>query len=323
MIEVERLSKSYGELKAIEGVTFRVEKGEILGFLGPNAAGKTTTMRILTCFFPPTSGEAKVAGYDVFTQSVEVRKRIGYMPENVALYREMRVDRYLDFVAEAKGVYQRSERRRQVADVMEKCGLQAVQSRIIGHVSKGYLQRVGIAQALLGNPEVLILDEPTVGLDPAQIVVIRKLIKSLGREHTVILSTHILPEVSVTCDRVAIINKGRIVVQDTLERLSSRVQRLPVLHIRVRGKQEEIVQVVSGTEGVKDVRLLRFVDGGIGEYEVQLKGGGGEREVLVRRLVEAGLPPVEMRSVGLTLEDVFIQIVTEDASPITRSKTEN
>ncbi|MFB0519723.1 MAG: ABC transporter ATP-binding protein, partial [Acidobacteriota bacterium] len=201
MIEVENLTKYYGNLAAIENITFRVEKGEIMGFLGPNGAGKTTTMRILAGFFPPTSGAARVVGYDVVNDSIEVRRRIGYMPETVPLYKDMRVTEYLDFVAEVKDI-SRKTRKSKIEKVMEECGATEVSHRLIGKLSKGFQQRVGLAQALLHDPEVLILDEPTIGLDPKQIIEIRQLIKSLAGERTIILSTHILPEVSMTCQRV-------------------------------------------------------------------------------------------------------------------------
>src|ERR671934_819029 len=221
MIEVDHLSKYYGPVTAIRDLSFRVEPGEILGFLGPNSAGKTTTMRILTGFMPASSGRAVVAGYDVFSQALAVRQRVGYLPENVPLYREMTVSGYLHFVAEVKGITRR-ERPRKVGEVMALCGVQEMERRLIGNLSKGYRQRLGLAQALLNNPPVLILDEPTVGLDPKQIIEIRELIKSLGGEHTVILSTHILPEVSMICSRVIIISGGRLVAMDTPENLAHR-----------------------------------------------------------------------------------------------------
>lgn len=219
MIEVQGLTKYYGSVAAIEDVTFSVGKGEIVGFLGPNAAGKTTTMRILTGFSPPSAGSARIAGFDIHTDPIEVKRRVGYMPENVPIYGEMLVSGFLDYVAQVKGV-RRSERRSEVARVMERVGLSHMSKRVVGHLSRGYRQRVGLAQALIGNPPVLILDEPTVGLDPRQIVEIRQMIKGLGSEHTVLLSTHILPEVSMICERVVIINQGRIVAQDSMAALT-------------------------------------------------------------------------------------------------------
>src|SRR5262245_45374302 len=218
MIEVQNLTKHYGPVAAIRDVSFTVAPGQIVGFLGPNGAGKSTTMRILSCFMPASSGSARVAGYDVFRESLEVRKRIGYLPESVPLYSDMRVGPYLEFVAEAKGVG-RSERKRRVADAMERCLISAEQHRFIGKLSKGYRQRVGLAQAIISDPHVLILDEPTIGLDPKQITEIRALIKSFAGDHTVILSTHILPEVSMLCSGVVIINRGSIVAQGPIDRL--------------------------------------------------------------------------------------------------------
>ena len=214
MIEVDHITKYYGQTPAVQDVSFRVEKGEILGFLGPNGAGKTTTMRMLTCYLPPSEGTARVAGYDVFEDSMEVRKRIGYMPEHPPLYDDMMVRSYLTFVSKIKGV-DAKQRKSRIDLAMEQCGISDMPDTIIGKLSKGYRQRVGLAQALVHDPEVLILDEPTIGLDPRQIIEVRELIKSLAGDHTVILSTHILPEASMTCERVVIINKGKIVAMDT------------------------------------------------------------------------------------------------------------
>ena len=222
MIEVEHLSKVFNGRKAVDDVSFYVGKGEVLGFLGPNGAGKTTTMRILTCYMPSTEGTARIAGFDVFEESLEVRKRIGYLPENPPIYSEMTVDSYLSFVAKIKGTPS-GQRKAQISKVVEECSLGDVRRRIVGKLSKGYKQRVGLAQALLNNPEVLILDEPTIGLDPKQIHEVRALIKSLASTRTVILSTHILPEVSMTCNRVVIINKGKVVAMDTPEGLAAQM----------------------------------------------------------------------------------------------------
>src|SRR3990167_5897585 len=234
MIEVQGLTKQYGPVTAIRDVSFRVEPGQVVGFLGPNGAGKTTAMRILSCFMPATSGAARVAGYDVFRQSMEVRRRIGYLPENVPLYTDMRVAPYLDFVAEVKGVG-RAERRGRIAEVMERCLITDVQNRLIGKLSKGYRQRVGLAQAIVSDPEVLILDEPTIGLDPRQITEIRSLIKSLAGKHTVILSTHILPEVSMVCTGVVIINKGSIVAQGPIDTLVQQFFPTARLEVEIVG----------------------------------------------------------------------------------------
>ena len=240
MIQVDQLTKHYGPVTAIQDVSFSVEKGRIVGFLGPNGAGKSTTMKILSCFMPASSGTARVAGYDVFSQSLEVRRRIGYLPENAPLYADLSVAAYLDFVAEIKGVG-RGARRARVADVMERCFVSDMQNRLIGKLSKGYRQRVGLAQALLGDPEVLILDEPTIGLDPKQISEIRALIRSLAGQHTVILSTHILPEVSMVCDGVIIINRGRIVAQGTESELVEQVFPTARVELHVAGATGDVV----------------------------------------------------------------------------------
>jgi ABC-2 type transport system ATP-binding protein len=246
MIEVDRLTKRYGPVPAIEDVSFTVEKGQIVGFLGPNGAGKTTTMRILSCFMPASSGTARVAGYDVFEQSLEVRRRIGYMPENVPLYGDMTVAAYLDFVAHIKGLG-RSERRRRVGEVLERCQIPDVRERLIGRLSKGYRQRVGLAQALIADPEVLILDEPTIGLDPKQIIEIRRLIKELASDRTVILSTHILPEVSQLCNKVVIINDGTMVVEKQLKELAQG-ESLEAVFLRYISKE-----ATDGDEAAKGV----------------------------------------------------------------------
>src|SRR3989338_853397 len=242
MIEVENLTKEYGEFRAVDNISFSVEKGEILGFLGPNGAGKTTVMRILTCFFPPTKGRAIVAGFNCFEDSLNVRKRIGYLPERVPLYEDMKVSDYLRFVAAIKGTPAK-EVKRQVEKVMDDCSLSDVSNKLIKAVSRGYRQRVGIAQALVNDPEVLILDEPTVGLDPKQIKEIRKLIKDLAGRHTVILSTHILPEVSILCGRVIIINKGKVVAVDRPENLAAEGSRR--MFLRINGNAPAIEQALS------------------------------------------------------------------------------
>ena len=245
MIQVDRLTKSYGPVTAVHDVSFNVEKGQIVGFLGPNGAGKSTTMKILACFMAASGGSARVAGFDVFSQSLEVRRRIGYLPENSPLYADLPVAAYLDFVAEAKGV-PRGVRRSKVADVMDRCFVTDMQHRLIGKLSKGYRQRVGLAQALLGDPEVLILDEPTIGLDPRQIAEIRALIKSLGGQHTVILSTHILPEVSMVCDSIIIINRGRVVAKGTQAELVEQVFPAARVEVEVAGPAEAIALLAQG-----------------------------------------------------------------------------
>jgi ABC-2 type transport system ATP-binding protein len=310
VIEVENLTKVYSGRKAVDNVSFRVEKGEILGFLGPNGAGKTTTMRILTCFMPATDGTARVAGYDVFDESLEVRKRIGYLPENPPLYPEMTVESYLHFVAKIKGV-RSAKRKTQVEDALGKCSIGDVRNRIIGKLSKGYKQRVGLAQALLNDPEVLILDEPTIGLDPKQIFEVRSLIKSLAGEHTVVLSTHILPEVSMTCSRVAIINRGRVVAVDTPQGLTRQVTGGEKVSLIVDGPAEQVRQQLESVEGVVGVSVDAS-DGQPTAFTVECRPESDLRRTLAATVVSNGWGLLELRGVSATLEDVFINLVTNE-----------
>src|SRR3989449_5276377 len=315
MIEVEKLTKNYGPFTAIRDVSFSVAPGDIVGFLGPNGAGKSTTMRILSCFMPASSGSARVAGYDVFRDSLEVRKRIGYLPENVPLYGDMRVGPYLDFVAEVKGIARR-ERKSQVADVMDRCLITDVQNRLIGKLSKGYRQRVGLAQAIISDPHVLILDEPTIGLDPRQITEIRDLIKALAGEHTVILSTHILPEVSMVCSSVVIINKGVIVAQGPIDTLVE--QFFPTARVEVEivaqspAAVRDALRVIPGVVSVSD---LPGSDG-IGRYVVESSRGRDVRAEVFQLAAQQRWDLRELRRVGMTLEEVFIRIVAgEESAP--------
>ena len=310
MIHVEHLTKYYGPVAAIRDVSFSVERGEIVGFLGPNGAGKTTTMRILACFMPASEGTATVAGYDVFTQSLEARRRIGYLPEHVPLYNDMPVAAYLDFVAELKGV-SRAERKRRVAEVMERCLITDVQHRLVGRLSKGYRQRVGLAQALLNDPEVLILDEPTLGLDPRQIIEIRSLIKSLAGQHTVILSTHILPEVSMVCSRVIIINQGQIVAVDSPENLTARLSQSDRIQVQVEGPAEAVLAELSRVPGVLSVNQKALVNG-IGTFVVESARERDVRRDLSTAIMRRGWGLLELRGMGMTLEDIFIKLVTEE-----------
>jgi gliding motility-associated transport system ATP-binding protein len=311
MIEVEQLSKTYGPIKAIEDVSFVVEKGEILGFLGPNGAGKTTTMRILTCFMPPTSGTARVAGYDIFNESLQVRRRLGYVPENAPLYTDMPVVSFLKFAAEVKGLSRR-ERLRQIGQVMDDCGIKDVQHRYIGKLSKGYRQRVALAQALLGNPDVLILDEPTIGLDPRQIIDIRQLIKGLAGQKTVILSTHILPEVSMTCQRVIIINRGRLVAVDTPENLTTKLQTSSRLLVRVEGPATEVLRALAVVSGVQTVKEDGDGPGQVVTCIIESKKDRDVRKDVAAAVVHQNWGLLELRPVDLTLEDVFVRLVTEE-----------
>jgi ABC-2 type transport system ATP-binding protein len=311
VIEVEHVSKVYNGRKAVDDVSFRVEKGEILGFLGPNGAGKTTTMRILTCYMPSTEGTARVAGYDVFDESIEVRKRIGYLPENPPLYPEMAVSSYLNFVAKIKGM-RSNERKIQVDEVIGKCDLGDVRDRIIGKLSKGYKQRVGLAQALLNNPEVLILDEPTLGLDPKQIHEVRALIKGLASTHTVILSTHILPEVSMTCNRVVIINKGKVVAMDTPEGLARQLRGTERISLTVIGPIEAVCNKIQTIEGVLSVQTSESTTGGPATYSVECQLNSDLRSALAAAVVTSGWGLLDLRGISMSLEDVFINLITQE-----------
>jgi ABC-2 type transport system ATP-binding protein len=313
MIQVENLTKSYGPVEAIHDVSFSVEKGHIVGFLGPNGAGKSTTMKILSCFMPASSGTARVAGYDVFSQSIEVRQRIGYLPENAPLYPDLPVAAYLSFVAEIKGVA-RGVRRSRVADVMERCFVTDMQNRLIGKLSKGYRQRVGLAQALLGNPEVLILDEPTIGLDPKQIAEIRSLIRSLAGQHTVILSTHILPEVSMVCDGVIIINRGRIVAQGTESELLQHAFPTARIEVHVAGATGDVAGALRAIAGVLAVQPVVARDGSEG-FLVEASRDRDVRDDLVRLVTGKGWALQELHQVGMSLEEVFIRAVAGEQVP--------
>jgi ABC-2 type transport system ATP-binding protein len=311
VIEVDHLTKVFNGRKAVDGISFTVQKGEILGFLGPNGAGKTTTMRILTCYMPASDGTARVAGYDVFDESLEVRRRIGYLPENPPLYPEMTVASYLHFVAKIKGAPP-ARRRSMVDDVMQKCSIGDVANRIISKLSKGYKQRVGLAQALLNNPEVLILDEPTIGLDPKQIHDVRSLIKSLAGDHTVILSTHILPEVSMTCDRVVIIHNGKVVAMDTPTGLINQMKGAEKVALSVRGPHPAVLEKLAAIAGVLNVKVEGEEDGGPASYVVECKLETDLRGILAREIVSQGWDLLEMRGVSMSLEDVFINLVTQE-----------
>jgi ABC-2 type transport system ATP-binding protein len=311
VIEVEHLSKAYNGRMAVDNVSFKVEKGEVLGFLGPNGAGKTTTMRILTCYMPATEGTARIAGFDVFEESLEVRRRIGYLPENPPIYPEMTVDSYLNFVAKIKGT-RSNQRKSQVDEVIGECNLGDVRKRIIGKLSKGYKQRVGLAQALLNNPEVLILDEPTLGLDPKQIHEVRALIKGLAPTRTVILSTHILPEVSMTCNRVVIINKGKVVAMDTPEGLARQMKGAERIALTVGGPREAIREKIQTIEGVLSVEADSGDQDGPVSFTVECKLNSDLRPVLAATVVSQGWALLEMRGISLSLEDVFINLITQE-----------
>jgi ABC-2 type transport system ATP-binding protein len=312
MIQVDHLTKRYGPVTAIEDVSFSVEKGQIVGFLGPNGAGKSTTMKILSCFMPATAGTARIAGYDVFSDSLAVRARIGYLPENAPLYADLPVASYLDFVAEIKGV-SRATRKGRVADVMERCFITDMQHRLIGKLSKGYRQRVGLAQALLGDPEVLILDEPTIGLDPKQIAEIRALIRSLAGQHTVILSTHILPEVSMVCDGVIIIHRGHIVAQGTESELVEQVFPSARIRLQVAGPTGDVLAALRALPIVTRVEAVPSRDGSTA-FLVESPRDRDARGELVALATSRGWGLQELHQVGMSLEEVFIRVVAGEES---------
>jgi ABC-2 type transport system ATP-binding protein len=307
MIDVEHLCKDYGAFRALDDVSFHVDRGEIVGFLGPNGAGKTTAMRILTGYMPPSDGQARVAGFDVFEDSFEVRKRIGYLPESVPLYTEMSVWAYLSYMASLRRV---SDREKAIWRAMEACHIEDRADTLIDKLSKGLRQRVGLAQAILHEPEVLILDEPTIGLDPKQIIEVRELIKEIGQEHTVILSTHILPEVSQTCGRVLIINKGQIVAEGTPQELTARLQGVRRVMVEVGHPVAETQAVLSNVEDVVGVDPQ-----GNGRYEVVCAPNVDRRPQLARAIVEQGWELLELRTVGMSLEDVFLELTTDADTP--------
>jgi len=306
MIEISNLTKRYGAVTAIQNINFSVHKGEIVGFLGPNGAGKTTTMKIITGFMAPTTGAVKVAGFDVFESPIEVKKRIGYLPETPPVYTDMLVKDYLEYVAQLKGLKGEAVSKG-VAQALEKANIGGVQNRLIGNLSKGYRQRVGIAQALVHNPEVLILDEPTVGLDPKQVIEIRNLVKALAGEHTVVLSTHILPEVTATCQRIIIINQGQIVAEDTLEGLSRRMSDTKRYYVRVR-RTGEIENYLRKLRNVTAV-----IHGAApNSFEVELDKSEDSNELLAEAVVKSGAGLIEFRALDASLEDIFLKLTTVD-----------
>jgi len=311
VIEVQHLTKRYGPVTAVDDVSFTVERGEILGFLGPNGAGKTTTMRVLTGYMPPTGGKAIVAGYDVLEQPLEAKRRTGYLPETPPLYPEMTVREYLTFVSKIKGV-PRGERKARVDEMMRKTHVDDMANRHCGKLSKGYRQRVGLAQALMHNPDVLILDEPTAGLDPKQIIETRQLIRGLAGDHTIILSTHILPEVSQTCQRVVIINRGKVVAVDTPDNLTSRLRGSETMYLQVDAAgadAESILQRVSGVTRVSVADTKQQVIG----YEVDSEAGRDVRRELAAAVVSRGWGLLEMRPMRMSLEEIFLHVTTEEA----------
>lgn len=315
MIEIQNLTKRYGQIKAVNNLNFTVEKGEILGFLGPNGAGKTTTMNIITGFLPSSEGSVKVCGYDIMESPKEVKKRIGYLPEQPPVYMDMTVKDYLSFTADLKMV-DKKNKRSQISDIMELVKIGDHSNRLIKNLSKGYKQRVGLAQALVGSPEVLVLDEPTVGLDPKQIIEIRKLIKALGKEHTIILSSHILPEVSAVCERVVIINKGEIAAIDTPDNLSKGFGTASKLLVTIAGPKNSVLNTIKEIYGVKYVEPGVDKEKDVLSYVVESDKEIDIRKPLFFAMAKLGYPIIELRSMDMTLEDIFLQIITQEKEAV-------
>lgn len=313
MIEVQDLTKTFGERTAVDHISFAVNKGEILGFLGPNGAGKTTTMRMLTSFMPATFGTARIAGFDVFDDSLEVRRHIGYLPENPPVYPDMTVESYLDFVARIKGV-PAEKRAQRVTDALEKTNITDKRDELIKRLSRGYKQRVGLAQALVHDPDVIILDEPTVGLDPKQIIEVRHLIKNLAGNHTIVLSTHILPEVSMTCDRVVIINKGKIAAVDTPQNLTSQLKGGQRIRVEVQSAEQPLREVLAQIPGASRVQIEAAPLTGHVLATIEAAEGKDIRSAIAARIVEKGWPLFELKGVSLSLEDIFLELTTDDAA---------
>lgn len=311
MIEIQNLTKNYGQIKAVNNLNFTVEKGEILGFLGPNGAGKSTTMNIITGYIPSTQGTVKVCGYDIMEEPREVKKRIGYLPELPPVYMDMTVNEYLDFVSDLKLV-DKKRKKAELSEIMDLVKIGDHRNRLIKNLSKGYKQRVGLAQALVGSPEVLILDEPTVGLDPKQIIEIRKLIKALGKDHTIILSSHILPEVSAVCERVVIINKGQIAAVDTPENLSKGFKSASKLSVTIAGPKNSTMSAVKDLYGVKYIEPNIETEKELINYIIESDKEIDIRKSLFFAMAKIGHPIVELKSMDMTLEDIFLSIVTQE-----------
>ncbi len=321
MIEVQDLTKSFGDKTAVDHISFSVNKGEILGFLGPNGAGKTTTMRVLTGYLPATTGTAKIAGFDVFDDSMEVRRRIGYLPENPPLYFDMTVGSYLDFVARIKNVPP-EKRAARVEAALEMAKITDKRDELIKRLSRGYKQRVGLAQAIVHDPDVIILDEPTVGLDPKQIIEVRNLIKGLAGSHTIILSTHILPEVSMTCDRVVIINHGKIVAVDTPENLTLQLKGGERIRVEVQAPEKSLRDALAQISGVRKVEISPLGSAGRLLATVEANQGRDLRSQIAAKVVGQGWPLYELRGMNLSLEEIFLQLTTEDATQNPTEKAE-
>ena len=326
MIEIKNLTKRYGDKVAVNNVSFTVDKGEILGFLGPNGAGKSTTMNILTGYLSATEGRCVIDGYDILDNPIQAKKKIGYLPEMPPLYVDMTVDEYLSFMYDLKKVKVGASKKAHITAICELVKIADVRKRIIKNLSKGYKQRVGIAQALLGNPEVLILDEPTVGLDPKQIIEIRTLIKNLSESHTVILSSHILSEIQAVCDRVIVINNGRLVADDTESNLSKKFSDDHHYNVRIDGPEGEVMNLLTSIPAMKEVKSLGRKEDGVYEYMIEAKPGKDIRRELFKRLAARGWPIMGLKSSELTLEDIFLQLTRDnsiDLSNIRKPKAAN
>lgn len=306
MIRTTGLTKDYGTRRAIDNLTFEANQGEVVGFLGPNGAGKTTTMRILTGYMPPTQGTAQIAGFDVVEESIEVRKRVGYLPETVPLYSDMTVFDYLKFMADLRHLPNGDE---MVDNALEMVQLEQRADGYIANLSKGMRQRVGLAQALLHKPEVLILDEPTIGLDPAQVVEVRNIIREIGKERTVLLSTHILSEAQQLCDRVLIINKGRIVAEDTPENLQARLVGAERSIVRIKGDAEDLLPLIGKIHGVQDIKVRPD-----GAMEFQFAPGVDVRPEVAKTIIQSGFDLLELSPVGMSLEEIFLELTRDNAS---------
>lgn len=312
MIELEEVSKYYGGFPAVSDLTFRVEQGEVLGFLGPNGAGKSTTMKMITGYTPPSAGTITVAGYDIIKKSLDARQHMGYLPETVPLYTDMTITEYLNYMGRLRGM-SRAYIRKRIDDVIGICRLEEYDRTYIGKLSKGFRQRVGIAQAILHEPDVLVLDEPTIGIDPIQVVETRQLIKDLGGEHTIILSTHILPEVSMICERIIIIHEGQIMAIDTPENLSNRLIGVERIELDVRGATRDVTKALEEVSGVRSVERSRPRDGGnYSTFMVQARQGTEIRATLAATVVSKGWDLLRLESVGLSLEEIFLRLTTTE-----------
>jgi ABC-2 type transport system ATP-binding protein len=316
LIQVNNLTKRYGNFKAVDNISFNLRKGEILGFLGPNGAGKTTSMRIITGYLSATEGNVTVAGHDIFEQPLAVKQNIGYLPETPPVYREMRVRDYLNFCGKIKGLNGYRERKHRLNYVIERCGLGEVHNVHIQKLSKGYRQRVGLAQALVHNPPVLILDEPTAGLDPHQIIGVRELIRQLAGEHSILLSTHILPEANLTCDRVLIIDRGQILAEDTTERLTGKLTGHDVIRVMLRGAPQDIDARLKALPGVLKLDEQKLPGGKTRQFDIGFETGKDNRGQLARAVVESGAELLELRPQSMTLEEIFIKITTRTPDEI-------